>query len=144
MSPSTSGSQLSSVLQRFRHGDMFWPDLCAGHWTARWRSHDAMHARPAERQRTVLMSRQKNAQEYFKRTCFMPFIETCRSTAQLDEHSTRQAANVCQLSALLPALLNCSNYEDIESAAKLRSHFCRTVSRRAGPTKHYREETRLR
>ena len=62
-----------------------------------------------------------NAQEYFKRACFLPFIDTC--IAQLNERFTRHAATACQLSALLPAFLSRGKFEDIEPAAKLYSKF---------------------
>ena len=66
-----------SVLQQFRHGDLFRfrADLCAGYWTARWRNHDAM-ARLTARQRNHSNVLANNVQEYFKRAYFLPIIDS--------------------------------------------------------------------
>ena len=92
-----------SVLQQFRHGDLFRADLCAGYWTARWRNHDAM-ARLTARQRNHSSVTANNAQEYFKRAYFLPFIDSVlyRSTRRAF-HSSKS----CCLPAkcVLPAFL---------------------------------------
>jgi hypothetical protein len=79
--------------------------------------------------------RANNALENFKLACFLPFTDTC--IAQLDERFTRQAATAYQLSALLPAFLNSSKYEDIKPVAKVyKSVFVGRLSRRTADEIH--------
>ena len=65
-----------------------------------------------------------NVQEYFKRACFVPFIDSVlyRSTRR-SFHSSKSCC-LPAISAFLPAFLNSSKYDDIGSAAaKLHRQF---------------------
>ena len=116
-----------SVLQEFRHGDLFRADLWAGYWTARWRNHDAM-ARLTARQRNHSNVTANNAHEYFKRAYFLPFIDSVLY------RSTRRAFHSSK-SCCLPAKCVFTSFFNIavntttsgRQQPNRTDSFCRTV-----------------
>jgi hypothetical protein len=97
-----------SVLQQFRHGDLFRAratELHDGEITMPW--HDL------QRDNKIILTSPQTT-----RMSILSAPTSCRSLtvsciAQLDERFTRQKAAACQLNAFLPDFLNSSKYNDI-------------------------------
>lgn len=81
---------------------------------------EIMRPRLAAAQRNRCNVPADSAEEYYRRACFLPFVDTC--LAQLKERFNRHSSTAFGISAVLPSLLDTANFSDVEQAAAVFSH----------------------
>lgn len=104
-----------AVLQQFRDGTIF-NEIFA--WATDINGGDIGMPRRAGRQRHRANVPADNAVDYYKRSCFLPFIDTCLS--QLAERFAEKSSVAYLLSALLPAYVIDISFDAVTKAA---SHY---------------------
>lgn len=63
----------------------------------------------------------KNAKEYYKRSVFLPFIDTC--VAQMTERFKNHASGAYHLSKLLPSFCNQNDFSDVRASVERYEQF---------------------
>lgn len=107
-----------AVLQQFRNDDTF--ERIFSRASDLFDEEISM-PRIVARQRNRCNVSADNAQEYFKRSVFLPFIDTC--IGQMTERFQKHAARAYQLSRLLPSFCNDSDFSQVQEAMQLYDQF---------------------
>jgi hypothetical protein len=103
-----------SVLQQFREGDMF---------QIIFKRAETTHGEAIPMPRLTARQRHRsnvpasNAEEYYRRAYYLPFLDTCIS--QLNERFTDRSANAYKIRAVIPAFMDGCSFSDLEPAAEL-------------------------
>jgi hypothetical protein len=112
-----------TVLQQYRHDEMFEKIFARGSAVAKLYDEDVAIPRLTGKQRNRANIPATSIEEYYKRSIYFPFLDTC--IAQLNERFQSHSAKACMISILLPAYCcsNTNNYSSVEQAGQLYLQF---------------------
>jgi hypothetical protein len=118
----TNAMDCLSVLQKYRSEEEIFKKIFArGCAIAEKYDEDVFAPRQAKTQKHRSNVPAGSVEEYYKRSMFYPFVDTC--IGQVTERFRSHSAKACMVSVLLPAYCCSSNYSSLEKGAEFYQQF---------------------